>query len=34
MRVVKLFPDWIPGRNNVKAVKVRVSVPIKFRLAS
>jgi protein TonB len=34
MRVVKMFPDWTPGKNNGKAVKVRVSVPIKFRLAS
>ncbi len=34
MRVVRLFPDWTPGKNNGKAVKVRVSVPIKFRLAS
>jgi len=31
LRVVKSFPNWIPGTNNDKPVKVRVSLPIKFR---
>lgn len=32
MRVIKMSPDWVPGKNGGKAVKVRVQVPIKFRL--
>lgn len=30
--VVRKMPKWIPGRNNGKSVKVKVTVPIKFRL--
>lgn len=31
--VAKKMPDWQPGKNQGKSVKVRVSIPIKFRLA-
>ncbi|MBQ8047934.1 MAG: energy transducer TonB [Prevotella sp.] len=32
LRVVKSMPNWIPGRQNDKVVKVRYYVPILFRL--
>jgi TonB family protein len=32
VRVVKLMPKWIPGKNKGIAVKVRISLPIKFAL--
>ena len=30
MRVVKMMPKWIPGRNNGRAVAVRCTLPIRF----
>lgn len=32
MRVVKMMPNWIPGKENGKAVKVMYVLPIFFRL--
>lgn len=32
LRVVKAMPNWIPGQKNGKAVKVKWSIPITFRL--
>ena len=32
VRVVKLMPDWIPGRQNGKKVDVQFTLPIRFRL--
>lgn len=32
LRVVKEMPDWIPGRDNGKAVSVYYTIPIEFRL--
>jgi len=32
LRVVKQMPDWIPGRDNGKAVSVFYSIPVKFQL--
>ena len=32
VRVVKLMPDWLPGRLNGKPVRVKMTVPIRFRL--
>ena len=32
LRVVKEMPDWIPGRDNGKAVSAYYTVPIKFKL--
>lgn len=32
LRVVKLMPNWEPGRLNGKLVKVRYNLPIKFKL--
>jgi TonB family protein len=34
LRVVKEMPDWIPGRDNGKAVSVYHTIPIKFKLNS
>ncbi|HEY1030453.1 MAG TPA: TonB family protein [Flavipsychrobacter sp.] len=31
VRIVKSMPDWIPGRQNNKAVRVYVKIPIKLR---
>lgn len=31
-RVVKAMPRWIPGKKNGKAVRVRYSVPITFKV--
>jgi protein TonB len=31
-RVIRSMPAWEPGRNNGKPVKVRLALPIKFRL--
>jgi protein TonB len=33
MRVVKLMPNWIAGKQNGKAVAVRFVLPIRFKLA-
>ncbi|MFV0536715.1 MAG: energy transducer TonB [Dysgonomonas sp.] len=32
MRVVRLMPDWIPGRRNGEAVNVYFTMPVLFRL--
>ncbi|MBI1307487.1 MAG: TonB family protein [Bacteroidetes bacterium] len=32
MRVIKNMPDWKPGTSNGKAIKVRMSLPVKFKL--
>jgi TonB family protein len=32
LRVVQLFPPWIPGKQNKEAVNVRFVLPIKFKL--
>ena len=32
IRIVKEMPDWIPGKNNGKAVPVMFQIPIKFQL--
>ena len=32
LRVVKAMPKWYPGLKNGKAVKVKCSIPITFRL--
>jgi protein TonB len=32
IRVVKLIPQWKPGRQGGKAVNVSFSVPVKFKL--
>ena len=32
-RVVKLMPNWFPGEQRGEAVKVRYTLPIKFRLS-
>jgi protein TonB len=32
LRVVKLMPNWEPGKLNGKAVKVRFQLPIEFKL--
>lgn len=32
IRVVREMPDWIPGRNNGKAVTVMFQIPVKFQL--
>lgn len=34
LRVVKEMPDWIPERDNGKAVSVYYTIPIKFKLQS
>jgi periplasmic protein TonB len=34
IRVVSLFPDWIPGKQNGNAVKVKLIIPIKLTLAN
>jgi len=33
VRVVKLMPDWIPGQQNDKNVRVQYNMPIRFSLA-
>jgi len=33
IRVVKLMPDWIPGKQNGKLVNIRFSIPIVFKLS-
>jgi len=33
IRIVSIFPKWIPGKQNGKAVKSRFVLPIKFKLA-
>ena len=32
LRLVKMMPDWIPGRDNGKAVSAYHTIPIKFKL--
>ncbi len=32
IRVVKLMPNWIPGKQNGRLVNVRFSIPIVFKL--
>ena len=32
MRVVKIMPNWIPGQNEEKPVRVRYTIPINFKL--
>ena len=32
VRVVKSMPKWIPGKQNGKAVRVKFTVPVMFRL--
>ena len=32
VRVIKSMPKWIPGRQNGKAVSVRYTLPVRFRL--
>lgn len=32
LRVISAMPDWIPGRMNGKAVKIRMTIPISFIL--
>lgn len=33
MRVIKLLPDWKPGKQNGKPVKVSYQIPVRFSLA-
>ncbi|MEI6594281.1 MAG: TonB family protein [Bacteroidota bacterium] len=33
IRVVKLMPNWIPGKQNGKPMNIRFSIPIVFKLA-
>ena len=33
-RVVSIMPQWIPGKQNGKAVRVKYVVPIFFRLSN
>ncbi|MDY0216638.1 MAG: energy transducer TonB [Bacteroidales bacterium] len=32
IRVIELFPKWIPGKQNGKIVRVQYSIPFRFRL--
>lgn len=32
VRVIKLMPDWIPGVQKARKVKVRFNMPVKFKL--
>lgn len=32
VRVVKLMPKWMPGKKNGKAVRVRFTLPVTFRI--
>ena len=32
VRVVKAMPKWVPGEANGNAVKVRFTLPVRFRL--
>jgi len=32
LRVIKLMPKWIPGKQNGKVVRVQYNLPIKFKL--
>lgn len=34
LRIVKMMPDWIPGKQRGRAVKVQFNLPVKFELAS
>ncbi|MBK9108507.1 MAG: energy transducer TonB [Saprospiraceae bacterium] len=33
LRVVRLIPDWIPGKNKGRNVSVQFKLPIEFKLA-
>lgn len=33
LRVIKAMPNWIPGRDNGKLVKVQFTLPVKFKLS-
>jgi periplasmic protein TonB len=33
-RIVKIMPKWIPGKQNNKGVRVRVDMPVKFKIIS
>lgn len=33
IRVVRMMPDWNPGKNSGRPVRVRMTIPIKFKLA-
>ena len=32
LRVIRTMPDWVPGEANGHAVKVRFTLPVRFRL--
>jgi len=32
IRLIKMMPDWIPGKNAGKNVKVAMAIPVKFKL--
>lgn len=32
VRVITVMPKWIPGKNNGKAVQVKLNVPISFKI--
>ena len=32
LRVIQSMPRWIPGKQNGKAVRVKYTVPVMFRL--
>ena len=32
IRVIKLMPNWNPGKQNGKAVSVAFTIPVKFKL--
>ena len=34
IRVVKLMPKWLPGKQNGKAVRVKYVLPVTFHLTS
>ena len=34
MRVVRMMPDWVPGKQDGKAVAVQYTLPVKFALGN
>lgn len=32
LRVIRIMPDWVPGKQHGKAVKVRFTIPVTFKL--
>jgi protein TonB len=34
MRVVRMMPDWVPGKQDGKAVAVQYTLPVKFSLGN